>query len=275
MKCAWNELLSVLPIRYRQEVDRLGKNSLQEIRLRMGCPPKLCTQNTVHVMADIVTREDIHYIVNTSSRYSPWAAATSALGYITAPGGHRIGICGEAVIQGDQMTGIRNPTSLCVRVARDITGIAAKATNLSGNVLIVGPPGSGKTTFLRDLIRQLSQRETVGVVDERGEIFPQGYDWGNGTDVIIGATKPAGIEMLIRTMNPHTVAVDEITSSVDFDALQKANWCGVRLIATAHAGSVTDLKKRMVCRPLIEQHIFQHVILLERDKRWHTERMEP
>ena len=275
MKCAWNELLSMLPVRYRQEIDSLGRNNLQEIRLRIGQPPSLIVQHKAHALKDAVCADDMQYIINTASRYSPWTAATIASGYITAQGGHRIGICGEAIIRDGVMTGVRNTTSLCIRVARDISGIASRAAALPGNILIIGPPGSGKTTLLRDLIRQLSQKETVSVVDERGELFPAGYQRGINTDVISGANKQDGLEMLIRTMNPHTVAVDEITSALDCDALQKACWCGVRLLATAHAASVNDLKRRIVYRPLIENRIFEHVICLDRDKHWSAERMDP
>lgn len=273
MKCAWQELLSILPMKIRQDVDARGRDTLQEIRIRLGYPPMLVCVNGFIQIGRSTALEDLQYIVNTASRYSPWAAATIAQGFITAPGGHRIGICGQAVVQNGEMTGIRTAESLCIRVARDFTGLADKLKNLSGNILIIGPPGSGKTTFLRDLIRQKCKFGPAGVVDERGEIFPAGFERGQQVDVLHGTGKKVGISCLIRTMNPVTIAVDEITSEEDCVALSKAGWCGVDLLATAHAGSVAELKSRSVYRPILDQGLFEWAVVLRRDKSWHTERI--
>ena len=220
--------------------------------------------------------DDLNYVINTASRYSPWAAETIGEGYLTAPGGHRIGICGKAVVHGGNVTGIRQPESLCIRVARDFPGIAGGAANLSGSVLIVGPPGSGKTTLLRDLIRQISLRETVGVVDERGELFPQGaFDEGKRVDVLTGCPKRDGIMMVLRTMGPRTIAVDEITAREDCEALVHAGWCGVRLLATVHGSGPEELESKPLFKPLVEGKLFDHVLVLDREKRFHREEMEP
>ena len=120
MRCAWKELLGILPPWLRQNVDRQGKTDLQELRLRLGLPPELVTARGSFLLDRAVSGDDLHFCINTASRYSPWAAATAAQGYITAPGGHRIGLCGEASVRDGVMTGIRNPTSLCIRVARDL-----------------------------------------------------------------------------------------------------------------------------------------------------------
>ena len=274
MRCAWNELISILPMWMRDDVDRLGRVDLQELRLRLGQQAELvCGTKQVHLDQSI-RQDDLHFVINTASRYSPWTAQTTAYGFITAPGGHRIGLCGEAVVQNGIMTGIRRTDSLCIRVARDFPGIAIKAKGFHGSILIIGPPGSGKTTLLRDLIRQRGTQGTVSVVDERGEIFPQGFYRGMNTDVLTGVGKEAGIDCVIRTMNPNTVAVDEITSETDCFALSKACWCGVSLLATAHAGSVQEFKRRSVYAPLVQSRIFEHVIVLSRDKSWHMEGMD-
>lgn len=276
MNCAWKELLAILPVWCRSDVDELGRDTLQELRLRLGLPPELVRSNGNLKLKRAVTSDDLSYIVNTASRYSPWAATTSAQGYITAPGGHRIGLCGQAVVQGQQMTGLRQINSLCIRIARDFPGIAQKLQYSSGSVLILGKPGSGKTTLLRDLIRQRSDtgKGSIAVVDERGELFPNGFSTGYRTDILTGCTKAQGIDILLRTMSPNTVAVDEITSERDCEALLKAGWCGVDLLATAHASCKADLYARPVYRPLVGSHLFDTLVILQPDKSFKAERME-
>lgn len=277
MRCAWKEFLSILPSRYRQEVDTLGKDTLQELRLRLNAPPELVLTGSSRWLNGDVTKDDLKFIVNTASRYSPWSAATVEQGYLTAPSGHRIGLCGEAVVKAGGMAGIREISSLCIRVARDFPGIAKNAEHLTGSVLILGAPGWGKTTLLRDLIRQFSDKgEHIAVVDERGELFPSCGDFYTGrcTDVLTGCAKADGIEMVLRSMGPACIAVDEITARRDCDALVHAGWCGVRLLATAHASSLRDLKGREVYRPLWETGLFTNVLVMRPDKSWRLERMD-
>ena len=275
MNCAWKELLSILPLWCRAELDELGRDTLQELRLRCGFVPELIRSNGNVRLKKPVTGDDLSFIVNTASRYSPWAASTAALGYITAPGGHRIGLCGQAVVQEGQMTGVRQIRSLCIRVARDFPGIAQKLQYLSGSVLIIGPPGSGKTTLLRDLIRLRSDtsKGSLAVVDERGELFPAGYATGFRTDVLSGCPKGQGIDRLLRVMSPDTIALDEVTSEEDCAALMKAGWCGVNLLATAHASGRSDLLARPIYSPLVRSGIFDTLVILQRDKSFKAERM--
>lgn len=277
MKCEWDKLLAILPQPMQSDADRLGREKAQEIRMRLGKPLRLELGSDSKCLKEPVTAEDILFVINAASRYSPWAAATAAQGYLTAPGGHRIGLCGETVIRDGTVTGIRNPTSLCIRVARDFPGIAAAAAACKGNILIVGAPGSGKTTLLRDLIRQISEKDTgsISVVDERGELFPplSDFDLGARTDVLTGCGKPDGIEMLLRTMGPKCIAVDEVTSEDDCRALENALWCGVRIIATAHATGRQDLLGRNVYRKLVRSGLFDWLIVMNRDKSWKMERM--
>lgn len=272
MNCAWKELLAILPQSMKMEVDKQGRDTMQELRLRLGKTPELRTSGGSIWLSTPVTEEDIRFVVNTASRYSPWIAETAAQGYITAAGGHRIGLCGDAVVEQGRVKGISTVTGLCIRVARDFPGIAANVA-CWGNLLILGPPGSGKTTLLRDLCRRLSHKETVAVVDERGELFPRGFDTGKRLDVLSGCPKALGIDMALRTMGPDTVAVDEITSESDTAALQRAGWCGVRLIATAHAHSSQDLRRRSVYKPLVRSGIFDTLLILHPDKSWYMERM--
>ena len=275
MNCAWKELLGILPLWCRAEVDELGRDTLQDLRFRLGLVPELIRSNGNVRLKRAVTADDLSSIVNTSSRYSPWASATAAQGYVTAPGGHRIGLCGQAVVQDGCMMGIRQLRSVCIRVARDFPGIAQKLQYLNGSILLIGPPGSGKTTLLRDLVRLKSDSEkgSIAVVDERGELFPGGYATGFRTDILTGCSKAQSIDRLLRVMSPSVIAMDEVTAEEDCDALMKAGWCGVKLLATAHASSKEDLLARPIYAPLVKSGIFDNLVVLQRDKSFKAERM--
>lgn len=278
MRCAWDAYIRLLPPRLRDQVDKMGRRDLQELRLRIGLPPELVTARGSLWLSGEVQQTDISFIINTASRYSPWATDTAAKGYVTAPGGHRIGICGDAIINNGVVTGIRTVTSLCIRVARDIPGIA-QGIPIHGSILIIGRPGSGKTTLLRDLIRHCSDTiHSVSVVDERGELFPvvNGtfvYPRGRRTDVITGCTKRQGIESVLRCMSPGVIAVDEITADEDCSAMVRAGKCGVYLYATAHASSAEELYARPIYRSIVKQNLFDTLIILQQDKSWKMERI--
>lgn len=278
MKCAWQAYLNILPIWLRESVDKYGKDSLQELRLRINTAPQLITTDKEVTLERLVSLEDLKFCINVASRYSPWAAQSLAKGYLTTQGGHRIGICGQAAVQNNEVLSYQSITSLCIRVARDFGEISKKLYSVNKSILIIGKPGSGKTTLLRDLIRQKSNKSngSIAVVDERGEIFPfvNGqllFQVGKQTDVLTGVGKSEAIVSLIRNMSPHYIAVDEITSEMDCDALLKAGWCGVKLIATAHAGSYQELLSRPIYQPIIESKLFSCIVTMHEDKTWHIE----
>lgn len=273
MRCAWKELLDILPKWMITDVDALGRSSLQELRLRLDAPPELVSCDSVQRLGRQVSSEDLSYCVNAASRYSPWAAATIAQGFLTVSGGHRIGLCGEAVLKNKEITGIRKVTSLCIRVARDFPGIGSSAAGLRGSMLILGAPGRGKTTLLRDIARQISEKSTVAVVDERGEIFPSGFVRGDRMDVLTGVPKAGGVEMVLRTMGPEWIAVDEITAEEDCRSLLQAQGCGVRLLATAHAGSLDEFRVRPIYKALLDNHVFDYLLILHSDRSYGTERI--
>lgn len=274
LNCAWEKLLDILPPRLRPETDRAGRQTGQQVRLRLGQAPRVECREGVQLLTGQVEPSDLAFVINAASRYSPWASEGASSGYVTAPGGHRVGICGVVTEQNGRMTGIRSPTSVCIRIARDFPGIAQGLDKLDGGILLIGKPGSGKTTLLRDLVRR---REGVAVVDERGELFPVGQEGfsfspGAGVDVLTGCQKGAGILNVLRTMSPRFIAVDEITHPEDAQALVQAAWCGVSLLATAHAGSLGELERRGCYRPLLEQNVFEHTVIMQENQSWRLER---
>ena len=274
MICCKEAFLHILPEWVREGVNTVETDRLQELRLRLQSPPELVLCGSRQWMHQNVAPEDLTFCINAASSYSPWAASTMSLGYLTAPGGHRIGVCGEAILQKGNVSGFKHISSLCVRLAKDIPGISANVRDLKGSILILGAPGRGKTTLLRDLIRQRSRRETVSVVDERGELFPEGFDRGLQTDILTGVQKSIGIMQLLKTMGPETIAVDEITSPEDTAAILAAVGCGVSLLATVHASSLEEWKQRPISEALTRNHVFQHVLILQKDQTYQVERME-
>lgn len=270
MTCAWDELLRILPQRVRTEAMRY-EGTLQEIRMRRGRPPEYVTAGGFSEGKGAVTADELVFCVNAASRYSPWTAETLSQGYITAPGGHRIGVCGEAVVKDGVFAGVRGADFLCIRVARDYEGIAECIPLAGQALLILGAPGWGKTTLLRDLARRIARDKTVAVVDERRELFPPGFSSGKRMDILSGCPKQQGIEIVLKTMSPEYIAVDEITSEADCGALIAAFGCGVRLLATAHASSMDDFCRRTINAPLLKSNLFDSFLILHRDKSFHME----
>lgn len=275
MKCQWDCLLEVLPPKLRKDVDRLGRESMEELRLRLGRTTELIFPGHRSLLCEVGTQEDLNYVLNAASGFSPWSAGTVTQGYLTIPGGHRIGLSGEWVEQQGKVLAIRRVSGMCIRVSREFPGIADKAPG-SGSLLILGPPGAGKTTLLRDLIRRRSELgSAVSVIDERGELFPTGglFAPGPRTDVFTGCGKAVGVDMALKTMGPKCIAVDEITSAADCQALLSAGWCGVELLATAHAANCEDLHRRSIYQPLVASGLFSEALVLKRDKSWKLERV--
>lgn len=280
MRCQWQEIINILPLWMRQSVDELGKTHMQELRLRLWDSPQIIMKNKSVWLERAVASEDISFCINTATKYSPWTSGSITEGFVTAPGGHRIGICGSCVYEGDRLRNISNITSVCIRVARDFEGIAKSLYNNTGSILIIGAPGSGKTTFLRDLVRGISNASDgcITALDERRELFPSSsgkfcFNRGMKTDVMSGCKKSEAMEMVLRTMGPSVIALDEITGAEDCKALLNAAWCGVRLIATAHATNREELQSRTIYQPLLDNSIFDTLVTVHPDKSWQEEKL--
>ena len=203
-------------------------------------------------------------------------------GYLTLKGGHRIGVCGEAVIsRGEVLQTIKHISGLNIRIAHQCKTVGAQVlTHLYHNgqlenTLIISPPGAGKTTLLRDLVRRISdgnqvaEGRNVGLVDERGEIaacfqgIPQ-LDVGLRTDVLDGCPKAEGMIRLLRSMSPQVIAVDELGSEEEGRAVLKMAGCGCSILATAHGTNLEELGKKKLLKGLLEEQIFGRIIVLER-----------
>jgi len=233
---------------------------LSERPLALDGRPVLVTPDAMEALVARVTESSVH-------SYSGQMAG----GFITAEQGHRLGLCGEMVHQGDTAM-VRNLSSINLRIAKQVRGIADALCGVLyrdgfTGTLIVAPPGAGKTTLLRDMSRWLSHRMSVAVVDERYELaacrrgVPR-FDVG-ACDILSGSPKAPGIELLLRSMAPRVIALDEITAVRDVEALMEADACGCGFVTTAHGAEVSDLGRRPVYRALMETGIFQNIIQIE------------
>ena len=229
--------------------------------------------------------EDLTQILRRASDYAAYAVQDQlTAGFLSLPGGHRLGVCGQAVPGQNGIRSIRELQSVNLRIAREVPGAADGAVSLlwshPASTLILGPPGRGKTTVLRDLVRQISDRfrERIGLVDERGEIaaclggVPQ-LRVGQRTDVLSLCPKERGILLLLRSMGPRWIALDEISDPADAEALIRASYCGVRFLATAHAWDRSDLEKRPLYRSLMESGVFENLVLIKPDRSLLCERI--
>lgn len=291
------EILSYLPIHMQKLLNSLKPDdyhNLEEIRLRCGQPlvvrigerelavgPGRLTA-TLHE-GYRVEREDICRVIASISDNSLYAFEEDIRrGFITIPGGHRVGLAGQVVLKEHHIELIKNFGSLCFRVAREVKGCAkpvmpilfGNPQQVLHNTLIVSPPRCGKTTLLRDIARCISAGShcpgmNVVVVDERSEIagchqgVPQ-LDVGPRTDILDGCPKDVGMMMAIRSLSPQVIITDEIGRQGDADAVMECVHAGVNIISSAHAGNLDELRQRPILRKLMSDGVFKLVIILSR-----------
>lgn len=274
---------ALLPPRLRREVLALSGEEqarAEEFRLRAGRPISiLLPQGERSLGGEAVQVRELEQLVEISSQASLHAVLGQVRrGYLTARGGHRIGLCGTAELREGEIHSLNPLSSASVRIARQVLGAAdpvLPALCPGGRLestLILSPPGLGKTTLLRDLVRQVSDGTgcvplRVSLADERGEVaalyqgLPQ-LEVGTRTDVLEGCPKAQGLMLLLRAMNPQVLALDEITDPRDVAALQTAAGCGVTLLATAHGAGREDLERRELYRPLLREGLIRRLVLI-------------
>lgn len=266
------QFISFLPKEYRDQLQIVELDRFDEIRLQVGQPLLLWGIGGERWLQPRATFRMVDETLLCVCRQSVYAhQETIRHGFIALDGGHRIGISGSAVYKNGELVNLVQPSTLVFRLSRQVLGCAdGLMDKISESTLLIGPPCSGKTTLLRDLIRQMSdvKHERISVVDERGEIASvvQGVpemNVGCRTDILSYVLKKHGIMMMLRSMSPRWIAIDEITAPEDIAALQQAMYCGVKLLATAHASDVEDLYRRPLYRDMMQKELFHNVVVID------------
>ena len=279
------QAVRILPARLRREALSLPEEErarAEELRLRAGRSMTVLTGGSeLSLGGPPVEEEELEQLVEIASGASIHAVLEQIRrGYLTVSGGHRVGLCGTAVLREGEIHALRTLSSASLRIARQVKGAAGPVLDRLcpggrlADTLVLAPPGLGKTTLLRDLLRAVSEGEgcsplRVALADERGEVAalyhgrPQ-LDIGARTDVMEGCPKAQGLMLLLRAMNPQVLAVDEITAPEDVSALITAAGCGVTLLATAHGEGRAGLERRPLYRPLLEEKLFRFLVRIRR-----------
>ena len=298
MKILSDEVINSLSINLREKLRKVLENNIniEEIRIRANKPLILNANNKDYFYnlklnrldskldnPYIVSKEDVEQTFQIVCKYSIHSFLDDIKkGFITLKGGHRVGLVGKVIIEDGQVKNIKHISSLNIRISKEVLGCSDKVMhhiingrNGVNNTLIISPPQCGKTTLLRDIIRNLSNGNKlfnfdglkVALIDERNEIsgsylgIPQ-MDIGIRTDIIETCPKDIGIMMLLRSMSPNLIVTDEIGNINEIKALYTALNGGVSLITTVHGDSIEDIRNRKELSSLLDKELFKKVIIL-------------
>ena len=279
-------ILNFLPKAIAEQINQIPPyqiEELEEIRIRINRPIELTTKGAPRFLPYVIQPEDAFHLMNKISHFSIYTLEEELKrGYITVSGGHRIGLAGKVILEAGCVKAIRDISSFNIRIAREKIGIADPVIPYIFqkkwlNTMVIGPPQTGKTTLLRDIARIISTGSKkegihagkVGIVDERSEIagcingVPQ-LTFGHRMDVLDACPKAEGMMMMIRSMSPDVLVVDEIGRKEDAEAIQEAVHAGINLIMTTHGSSLEEIRKRPSLKEIVNQKIFQRYIVLSR-----------
>lgn len=278
--------LKYLPIEMRRKIEDYIFNlkDLEEIRIRTNKPLILNFGTKEEVLDYITTKSEINIILEKLCNNSVYSFQEEICdGYITVEGGHRVGLVGACVYENGKVKNIKEISSLNFRIAKQIKGVASTAlkyildlnNNTIYNTIIVSPPGIGKTTLIKDIVRQISngiesvgfKGITIGVIDERGEISAtyrgeNQNDIGIRTDILVNIPKSIGMRIMIRTMAPKIVVADEIGKEEDFEAIEYMIKSGVKGIFSMHGNSIQDIENNENIKKLIDRKYIERIIFL-------------
>lgn len=279
-------ILSIFPAEMKSKWEKIlsEHEEIEEIRLRAERPVILLTRSKEILLSSMVMEgNEIQSILQHLCQYSVYAYEEEMRqGFLTIQGGHRVGFAGQAaLLENGEIKTFRRVQYMNIRIAREKKNIALgllpyvyEKQSLK-NCLLVSPPAAGKTTMLRDLVRLVSDGNSygagrkVGIVDERSEIagsfhgIPQN-DVGIRTDVLDACPKATGMLLLIRSMSPEVLAVDEIGTLRDAEAMHYAFSTGCKVLATIHGSSMEDIRKKRFLSKILEEHSFERFIFLEK-----------
>lgn len=268
------------------EQERMDFSELQEIRLRIGQPVTVLYQNEELILPTMYSekkrlgKQEMKETIEHISNYSLYAYEHELKqGFITIEGGHRVGMAGQVIMEGGKIKNMKYISSINIRISHEVLDCANKIfpyityNKQMYHTLIISPPRCGKTTLLRDVIRQISDGNrwikgcTVGVVDERSELGGCYLgviqnNLGMRTDILDRCPKADGMIMLIRSMAPQVVAVDEIGAKEDVHAIEYAMHCGCKMLATAHGDSMEEICKKPIFEKLIREKRFERYVIL-------------
>ena len=269
------------PIVQCLEEERILFDHIQEIKLRIGKPLIIIYRGKERMWKDvIVTKEEIKETLEYISNYSLYAYEHELKqGFITIEGGHRVGMAGQVIMEEGKIKNLKDISSINLRISHEVKNCADKIfpyityNKQMYHTLLISPPRCGKTTLLRDIIRQVSDGNmwvkgcTVGVVDERSELGgcylgnPQN-EMGVRTDILDRCPKAEGMIMLIRSMAPQVIAVDEIGAQEDVHAIEYAMHCGCKMLATAHGYSMEEIQRKPIFEKLVQERRFERYVIL-------------
>ncbi len=268
-------ITNVLPTEISSLLIKLdNKEKMTEIRLRVGSNLRVYFGKAEKEFGINITKEHLLKILSNISSNSIYSVQNDInKGFVTIAGGNRIGLAGEVIVLDGKIKNIKDISSMNIRIAHEYLGVSDKVidkiidVDKVKNTLIVSPPGLGKTTLLRDVIRNISDSGyNISVIDERGEIaaMHQGrptLNLGYRTDVISFVDKAQGMQMAVRSMAPQVVCTDEIGGTEDIEAIKYLCKCGVSYITTMHGDSLKDITSGKM-KELLDNGYLDTVIIL-------------